>query len=179
MRTPQAIALLAALVAVVDQISKHAVLRWLKPLGSVEMPGGFWALTYSENTGGAFSFLRGYNWVFIVAGLGILAVLLVLSAQARRHPPIQNWALALLIGGAIGNLYDRIRWSFVVDFLDFKVWPIFNIADSAICVGIGLLLIAAVQEELAARRAEAAGAGEASSESASVDTPKTPAAPTG
>lgn len=152
MKSPSSIAFLALVIAVFDQASKWAVLHWLKPLGSVEMPGGFWALTYSENTGGAFSFLRGYNWVFIVAGLAILTVLLYLASQADKTPPLQNCALGLLIGGALGNLYDRIFRSYVVDFLDFKVWPIFNIADSAICVGIGFLLIAGFQEEMAHRR---------------------------
>lgn len=147
MRTPRSIWLLALIVFLLDQLSKSVVLEHLKPRGSIEMPGGFWALTYSENTGGAFSFLRGHNWVFIVFGTIILGVLIKLAQDAPRVPTSQNAAMALLIGGAVGNLLDRVRHSFVVDFLDFKVWPIFNIADSAICVGIGLLLIASFQAE--------------------------------
>ena len=147
MRTARSIWLLAIIVFLLDQASKLAVLEWLKPIGSIEMPGGFWALTYSENTGGAFSFLRGHNWVFIVFGGIILGVLIYLVKDAPKAPTSQNAALALLIGGAVGNLLDRVRLSYVVDFLDFKVWPIFNIADSAICIGIGLLLIAGFKEE--------------------------------
>lgn len=147
MKTPLSIWLLAAIVFLLDQASKLAVLEWLKPLGSIEMPGGFWALTYSENTGGAFSFLRGHNWVFLVFGGIILPVLIYLAKDAAKSTTAQNAALALLIGGAVGNLLDRVRLSYVVDFLDFKVWPIFNIADSAICVGIGLLLISGFQEQ--------------------------------
>lgn len=147
MRTTRSIWLLALIVFLLDQATKLAVLEWLKPRRSIEMPGGFWALTYSENTGGAFSFLRGHNWVFIVFGAIILAVLIRLAQDAPKAPKYQNPALALLIGGAIGNLLDRVRHSFVVDFLDFKVWPIFNIADSAICIGIALLFLASFQEQ--------------------------------
>lgn len=147
MKTARSIWLLGVIIFLLDQASKLAVLEWLKPRGSIEMPGGFWALTYSENTGGAFSFLRGHNWVFIVFGFIILAVLAKMTSEAPKSPASQNLALGLLIGGAIGNLLDRVRLSYVVDFLDFKVWPIFNIADSAICVGIGFLLIASFQVE--------------------------------
>lgn len=147
MRTTRSIWLLAIIIFLIDQATKLAVLEWLKPIRSVEMPGGFWALTYSENTGGAFSFLRGHNWVFIVFGSIILMVLLWLAREAPDSPPKQNLAMGLLVGGAVGNLLDRVRLSYVVDFLDFKVWPIFNIADSAICVGIGLLLIVSFQME--------------------------------
>jgi len=147
LKTPRSIWLLAIIVFLLDQATKLAVLEWLKPLGSIEMPGGFWALTYSENTGGAFSFLRGHNWFFVVFGGLILALLVYLARDARHSAPSQNAALGLLLGGALGNLLDRVRLSCVVDFLDFKIWPIFNVADSAICVGVGLLLIASFQAE--------------------------------
>lgn len=141
MRSPGAIWLGALIVFILDQATKLAAIEWLRPLGSVDMPGGFWALTYAENTGGAFSAMSGHNWIFVVVGVLILSVLGWMSKDASTAPRLQNWALSMLIGGAIGNLLDRVRLSAVVDFLDFKVWPIFNVADTFICIGIGLLLI--------------------------------------
>ncbi len=141
------VGLLVVVIFLLDQLSKWAVLRWLKPVGSIEMPGGFWALTYSENTGGAFSFLRGHNTVFIVCGILISLGLVYLIATSEDLTTVHGWAFGLLLGGAAGNLLDRIRHSFVVDFIDFKVWPVFNIADSGISVGIALLLWLMITEK--------------------------------
>ena len=147
MKSPAAIWLGALIVFLLDQGTKIAAIKKLRPLGSVDMPGGFWALTYAENTGGAFSAGTGHNWLFVLVGCFILSVLAWMSKDASKSPKLQNWALSMLIGGAIGNLLDRVRLSAVVDFLDFKVWPIFNIADTFICIGIGLLLIMSFQGE--------------------------------
>ncbi|HCO42569.1 signal peptidase II [Immundisolibacter sp.] len=133
---------LATLVLVLDQLSKAAVLRWLHPHQVVDVLPGF-NLTLAFNRGAAFSFLAGaggwQRWFF--AGVAMLASV-VIVVMLRRTPPHERLtatALALILGGAIGNLIDRLRWGHVVDFLDVYVgsahWPAFNLADSAICVG--------------------------------------------
>lgn len=108
----------------------------------------FFHITYVENTGAAFSLGQNRNSFFIAASIVILMVLFFLKRQWEKIEP-ENLKLkigmALVIAGALGNLYDRIKLGSVVDFLDFFVgvhhWPAFNVADSAICVGAFLLAI--------------------------------------
>lgn len=138
--------LVALFVFVLDQLSKNLVLQHLKPVGSIPMPGGFWSLTYSENTGGAFSFLTGHNGFFVAVGLVICGGLLyLLHTQAMATS--SKLSLGLVLGGACGNILDRLRHHFVVDFIDFKIWPVFNLADTCICLGIGILILDTLRGE--------------------------------
>ena len=137
---------LALVVFLLDQLSKLAVLHWLRPLGSIEMPGGFWSLTYSENTGGAFSLMAGHNHLFVIFGLVVTGGLLYAIRSTEDLTLAHSYAFGLILGGAAGNLLDRIRHNFVVDFLDFKVWPVFNLADSGITIGIVILVVLMVLE---------------------------------
>lgn len=95
----------------------------------------FFHLTYVENTGAAFGMLKDKVWLLVIVSLALLGVLLYL----RRVWPGSNlwthYGLVLVAGGALGNLYDRIRFGYVIDFFDFLVWPVFNVADSCITVG--------------------------------------------
>ncbi len=140
--------LLAALIAVLDLWTKALASASLELYRPVEVTG--WLnLTLAHNTGAAFSFLAdGDGWqriFFIVVASGISVFLLAwlwrIPLQARALPA----ALMLLLGGAIGNLVDRVRLGYVVDFIDVHYagwhWPAFNIADSAIVIGIALMLI--------------------------------------
>lgn len=131
---------LAAVILIADQLTKWAVQHWMQLHQSIPMPGGFWALTYVHNTGGAFSIFKGQNTLFITFGLVVTACLLYSLRHADSLGRINATAFGLILGGAVGNLIDRIRFGWVVDFIDFRVWPVFNIADSGITVGIGLLL---------------------------------------
>ncbi len=76
-----------------------------------------------------------------------LAVLLGLGIRMKSTPALQRWALALILGGAAGNWIDRVRYGAVVDFLDFRIWPVFNVADSAITIGVGLYLLHFLKNE--------------------------------
>ncbi|WP_318284768.1 signal peptidase II [Halomonas denitrificans] len=140
--------LLAVLIAVLDLWTKALATANLELYRPVEITG--WLnLTLAHNTGAAFSFLAdGDGWqriFFIVVASGISLFLLVwlwrIPLQGRALPA----ALMLLLGGAIGNLVDRVRLGYVVDFIDVHYggwhWPAFNIADSAIVIGIALMLI--------------------------------------
>ena len=98
------------------------------------------SLTYIQNTGAAFGLFRGRQWVFV--GVSVLVILWMLQElrRASRLPAAHVWAYALVLGGALGNLIDRLRVGHVIDFLDLHMWPVFNVGDSAITVGVLLLL---------------------------------------
>jgi len=128
-----------------DQISKYLVLNWLKPIGTLPLIDGIFHLTYAENTGAAFSiftdmqlFLKIITSIFI----GLLLFLLYLEMRKKHADPLTLFSLSLIIGGAIGNLIDRFRFNFVVDFFDFRLidFAIFNLADSFIVIGTILLV---------------------------------------
>ena len=103
---------------------------------------GFFQLTRVNNTGAAFGIFRGAGifliLVTLVSTTFFLGYLLVKWDQLRR---IQRWAWTLVIAGALGNLHDRLIYHYVVDFLDFRVWPVFNLADSFVCVGALLVFL--------------------------------------
>lgn len=126
--------------------------QWLKWLVQTRMAPGesipllpFLHLTYVQNTGAAFGLLRGAGPLLILISV---AVIWVLASSLRQENPRatagplrwQRYGMFLILGGALGNVVDRIRLGYVVDFVDLLVWPVFNLADSAITVGIGLLL---------------------------------------
>lgn len=137
---------LAAAVVVLDQLSKRAVLAAFAPGERLALTG-FFNLVLAFNKGAAFSFLAGApGWqtpLFI--GVAVVAIVIV-SVLLARSPA--DWlvcaGLALILGGALGNVVDRLRYGQVVDFLDFHLygwhWPAFNVADSAITIGAGLLV---------------------------------------
>lgn len=125
--------LLIALIGL-DRATKKWALDWLEPRGSVAV-APFFHLTYVENTGAAFGVGRARNGFFI--GLSLLLLAGLFYAQ-RTWPKSSRWlsaGLLLVTAGAVGNLYDRLAYGFVVDFLDFRVWPVFNVADSCVTTG--------------------------------------------
>jgi signal peptidase II len=137
-------------VLALDQAAKLLALSRLTPGLPIPIVEGFFALTLVLNPGLAFGFLSatppGWRWVVALLSLIALALLLGLSA---RLLPAGGWpvavALGLILGGAVGNLVDRYRFGAVVDFIDLYWksyhWPAFNLADSAISVGVGLLAL--------------------------------------
>ena len=149
---------LAALIAIADQASKHAIGASLRP-GEVREITGFFNLVLAYNRGAAFSFLSdagGWQRVlFIVVAAVAVAVIVALLA---RHPGERLFCagLALILGGALGNLWDRVALGQVLDFLDFHAfgwhfWA-FNVADSAITVGAGLLILDALRSAATGQR---------------------------
>ena len=125
--------LLVFLVFILDRISKIAALHCLSGNGIPVVPGIF-HLTPVQNTGAAFGILRGEPK--FLAGVSVAAVTAIFFFLRRRS---LSWAL--VIGGALGNLYDRLQYGYVIDFLDFRVWPVFNFADAAICVGAAWIVL--------------------------------------
>lgn len=148
------VALIAALIAVLDQLTKWLVVRYISADQAVPMIGGFFQLVQWHNTGAAWGMLGGYNIVLaIVSALTILGIYFFRHTFGIEHPPA-GWALGMIVGGIIGNLVDRVRFGHVVDFLDFHIgarhWPAFNIADSAICVGVALYIIVSWNRDMTA-----------------------------
>jgi signal peptidase II len=138
---------LAAAVLAADYATKLTVLAWLAPGERLEV-APFFSLVLVFNTGAAFSFLAGaQGWqTSIFAGIAIVASV-VISILIFRNSGKRAFCagLALILGGALGNLYDRLVYGKVVDFLDFHAagwhWPAFNVADSAITVGAAILIV--------------------------------------
>ncbi|GGD66463.1 signal peptidase II [Lacimicrobium alkaliphilum] len=135
-------------VLVVDQLTKVWVLSGMELYQSIAvMP--FFNLTYVHNYGAAFSFLSDaggwQRWFFTAIALTVSILILVWLKQTKREQVLLPCAFSCILGGALGNLYDRLVYGYVVDFLDFYVgnwhWPAFNIADSAIFIGAALLII--------------------------------------
>jgi signal peptidase II len=127
-------------VVVADQAAKAwAVASLSPPIGARSLLAGWLRLVLITNNGAAFGLLGGSNLLFVMVGLVICAVVMV-YAYLPSHIPILQASLGLQLGGAIGNLTDRVRIGHVVDFIQIKYWPIFNLADSAIVCGVGLLV---------------------------------------
>lgn len=144
------ITLLAALVALLDQGSKLWVRASIPLHTEIPVIQGFFSLVHVRNRGAAFGFLNRHDiewqfWLFLAATVLAAVVIAVLARQAQNHERLFFTALGLIMGGAVGNLIDRIRHRAVVDFLDFYVgnwhWPAFNVADIAICCGAVLALL--------------------------------------
>lgn len=139
---------IVAAVAVIDQITKTAVAERLYLTESVEIIRGVFNLVHYRNPGAAFSILASGGTLRTVFLIGTsLAALIVIGFLARQASGLlQAVALGLIAGGAVGNLIDRMRFGYVVDFLDFHIgvyhWPAFNAADSAITMGVILAAIA-------------------------------------
>lgn len=138
------------LVVIFDQITKWWIVRNFNLYETLEIVPGFFNLTYITNKGAAFGFLSGdyaaWRQVFFVSvGFCALGFMAFAFKQFKKQGAIFALALTLIAGGAIGNLIDRLRLGSVIDFLDFYInshhWPAFNVADSAITVGVGLFLI--------------------------------------
>jgi signal peptidase II len=138
----------SVLSLLLDQASKLAVDGSMQLFESIPLLPYF-NLTYVHNTGAAFSFLSDaggwQRWLF--AGLAVVmsSIIGLWLARLKQHETLMAVALALVLGGAIGNLIDRVAYGYVIDFLDVYYqdwhWPAFNIADSVICVGVALMLL--------------------------------------
>jgi signal peptidase II len=144
------IAIIAALILVLDQVTKLIALRELTLGVPVPVIDGFFSLTLIMNPGLAFGMLAQtptpWRWVVALLSVAALAVLLVMAVRLLpAGGAVSVLALGLIFGGAVGNLIDRARFGAVVDFLDFYWrsyhWPAFNVADSAISVGVTLLAL--------------------------------------
>lgn len=138
---------IAVIVLLLDQLTKITILK-LFSYGESLPVTSFFNLVLVYNKGAAFSFLASQGgwqrWFFTALGIGA-AIFIIFLLKRHASQRMFCWALALILGGAIGNVIDRIAYGHVIDFLDFYIgnwhWPAFNVADSAICVGAVLFVL--------------------------------------
>ncbi|MBN2471354.1 MAG: signal peptidase II [Anaerolineae bacterium] len=147
---------IAAAVILLDQLTKALVVANLglhEQFAPVEALRPYFTFTYVRNTGAAFGLFPSGGMIFIVVALVVTVMIVYFYRTIPDQTPLMRAALGLQLGGAWGNLIDRLRLGYVVDFLDFKFWPVFNVADSAIVVGVLVLLAAMWWQERQAARA--------------------------
>lgn len=133
----------AALIVILDQWTKHLTVTHI-PLGSVvPVWDGVFHFTHIHNTGMAFSLLEGGRWFFLVMTLAAFVLLGVALKKKWITHPSGLWALAMIAGGAVGNLIDRVLYGYVVDMIEveFMRFAVFNVADCFVCIGAALLVI--------------------------------------
>lgn len=135
-------------VVILDQFSKYIVVENMALGESIPIIEEVFHLTYILNPGAAFG-MFAHNRLFFIA---IAIVVIGIIIWARREILVSPWEVkagcGLFLGGAIGNLIDRARQGLVIDFFDFRIWPVFNIADIAICIGVGLIIWNLLKTEL-------------------------------
>ena len=157
---------------IIDQITKLLAVKYLIPVGSVPLIkfGNVQVLnlTYVENTGAAFGMLKDAPWVFNSISTIAIIVMLAYLFLGHAESMLSGIALSMLVSGGIGNMIDRISLHYVVDFIDFRLinFAVFNGADSFVCVGAGLLVLALILEMKEAMKKEALAKAEGNPESA-------------
>ncbi|MBE6154570.1 MAG: signal peptidase II [Firmicutes bacterium] len=142
--------IIAMILLIADQLSKSIVEIYLNLSESIKVINNFFYITVAHNTGGAWSILNNHSYIFIIASI-VALVLLVKYMFSFKKNARNTVAFACLCSGIVSNLADRLFLGYVRDFLDFKIfgydYPIFNIADIAIVVGVILLIIAIIKGE--------------------------------
>ena len=131
----------ALFIALLDQLTKILIRKIFHLNESLPVIKNIFHITYVTNTGSAFGLFKGFNLFFVLFSIiVIIAIFYYFRKIKEKEKPLQ-FAVGLLLGGTIGNLIDRLSLGFVVDFLDFRIWPVFNIADSAVTVSVIILII--------------------------------------
>ena len=139
---PVMVLFLAAAVVLSDQLIKIAVVQFLKPVGSVTAIPGLLDLVYVENTGAAVGLFADQRWVFIALTIIFVIVLIAVLFRLKITSKIYFTSMFLILGGAVGNLIDRIFNGFVVDYLQLSFFPpVCNLADYCVVIGVVLMLI--------------------------------------
>ena len=133
--------IISVILVIVDQLTKLATLKYIKPIKSITLIEGILSLTYVENRGAAFGVMQNARWFFIIFTLAIVAAAIIYSHTTRQKSKTFLISVSLICAGGIGNLIDRIFRSYVVDMIEvtFIDYPVFNFAD--ICVVCGAVLL--------------------------------------
>ena len=149
-------------IVVLDQVSKLLVVKLLNPTEPFVLIKNVFRFSYLENDGAAFGMLDDHRWVFMLLSVvGILALCIYLWKILPQNNKLADIALCFVIGGGIGNMIDRVRLGYVIDFIDFYAFPslwrwVFNVADAFVCVGAGMLILYLVLDIVKESRAEKA-----------------------
>lgn len=138
---------LAALVVVADRVTKYLVVTNMTEGQSLPVVEGVFHWTYVLNPGAAFGMMAHNRVLFLAVGAAVVAAVWYFRRDILAEGPLVRSGAALFLGGALGNLWDRAQTGLVVDFFDFRVWPVFNVADIAICVGAALVVLGIFRKE--------------------------------
>lgn len=141
MSIPKKLFLLGALLLALDQLTKLAVRTFFHSSSSLQIIPNLFYLTYSQNTGALFGSFKGGNELLIWIALMAIGLILYLWDQFPKESCSAIF-LTFILAGSLGNLIDRVFLGYVTDFLDFRIWPVFNLADSLVTIGIvGMVII--------------------------------------
>lgn len=132
--------LITLFIVLLDKLLKYIISEYMLPSKSIPIIQNILHITYIQNTGAGFGILKGQNIFLIFVSLVIIGIILFYFDRVVKEKPI-HIPIALVLGGAIGNLVDRIFLGYVIDFIDFRIWPAFNIADSCITIGALWLIV--------------------------------------
>lgn len=141
----------AALVVAADQITKLLIVANLTSESCIPVLGGLFNIRFVENSGAAWSILEGKTWLLVAISLVIMAICIFMLIKKTYGSKLMFWAVSLVLAGGIGNFIDRIaRGGKVVDFIEFGFidFPVFNVADIAVCVGAGLIVLLFIIEAI-------------------------------
>lgn len=129
-------------IIVLDQFVKKIIIVNMNLGQSVPVIQDIFHITYIRNTGAAFSLMENMYWLLVLLPivLALAAVVFLFIKRKTAHPLLMT-SVAMIAGGGLGNLIDRVVYGYVVDFLDFRIFPIFNVADICVCVGCGLMIL--------------------------------------
>ena len=131
------------LTVFLDQLTKYLTVFFLKPIDTLPIIKDVIHLTYVENPGAAFGMMKDSRWLFMTVSTVAIIGLTIYLFVKKTHSKLENTSLAFIIGGGIGNMIDRVSLGYVVDMIDFRLidFAVFNVADSFVCIGAGLLML--------------------------------------
>lgn len=138
--------LISSAVVLIDQLLKYFIAANMQPAESAAVINNIFHITYVQNTGAVFSLFKDSTTLLIWISVVVIGAVIYYYDKI----PDKKYAVvsaALFLGGTIGNLIDRVRLGYVVDFLDFRIWPVFNIADSAITIGVLMMVVYLIREK--------------------------------
>ena len=143
---------LAGFVLLLDQLTKALANRFLIPGASQPVFPPVFHLTLVENQGIAFGLFQNGEKILLAVISASICVLAAVGFYSHSERMKVQWGIGLILGGAVGNWVDRIRLGAVIDFLDFRIWPVFNLADMAITIGVGLFFLDLIKKDASRTR---------------------------
>ncbi len=132
--------LVSIIVMLVDQLTKYYVVEHFTLGESLPVVPNIFHLTYILNPGAAFGMFAGNRWILVLIAVVAVGLLLYYRKEILESDLWTRYGVALFAGGAFGNVIDRAGKGLVIDFFDFRIWPVFNVADIAICCGVGMII---------------------------------------
>lgn len=144
---------IAIVTLLLDQVAKYFAELCLTLNESLVIAKGAFNLTLVHNAGGAFGIFQHRTLIFTSVSFAAIIFIIIYLKRNQDFVAGRRWGLSLILGGAVSNLLDRLRLGYVIDFLDFRIWPVFNFADSAITVGTFLVIVSYIARRKADRHA--------------------------